>query len=229
MSALIVRLALAAVLLVGGWWGERALEQHVLSAGPLPEVSLAKPLAEFPLQLGEWQGTEQPITDPILLYADQHLKRYYVHPRRQQVVSIWMAYSREGTDRGHHPEVCMAVSGRPEDPTERAAIEVPGHAAPIQQYRFGTPGDRQWVYYWHYTLWPPKANKLSDVQLLYQRLHKLPSSVTLEVFAPENSPEDVAYAVEFVKLLDAAIQEHVGPTALRGSRRKQVTRLTGEG
>jgi hypothetical protein len=95
----------------------------------------------------------------------------------------------------------------------------------VQQFRFGIPGDRQWVFYWHYTLLPPKSDKLSDLQFLYQRLHKRPSSITLEVFAPENTTEDVENAREFVRLMDAAIQPHLGPTAVRGSERNPVRRV----
>jgi len=122
----------------------------------------------------------------------------------------------------------MAVAGRPEDPTERAELSVPGHDAPVQQYRFGTPGDRTWVFYWHYTLLPAKAAQLTDLQRFYQRLHRRPSSATLEVFARENNDDDVEYAREFVKLVDAAVQAEVGSTASRGSQRKPVSIIRAE-
>lgn len=228
MNSLILRIGLAGAILLGGWFGQSGLEQHVTAPGPLPQVALLKPLSDLPLQLGEWEGTDRPIEDQKLLYADQHLQRVYFHPERQQVVSVWLVYSKTGEDRGHHPEVCMAVAGKAEDPAQRAELPLPGHPAPAQQYRFGGQGDQQWVFYWHYTLLPQKGAELSDVQRLYQRLHARPSSVTLEVFAPETEPEDGEHAREFVTLLDAAMQNHLGNTAVRGSRRTPVTVIRGE-
>jgi uncharacterized protein DUF3485 len=223
MSPLYLRVSLAALLLLGGWLSQSLLERHVTAAGPLPEVPLAQPLAELPRTLGDWQGVDRPIGDPKLQIGDERLSRTYVHKTRGQQISLWIVYSKEGEDRGHHPEVCMAVAGRAEDPTERAELPLAGHAAPIQQYRFGTPGQWTWVFYWHYTLMPAKAAQLSDLQRFYQRLHRRPSSATLEVFSEENTPDDVEFAREFVKLVDAAVQSQVGPTAVRGSQRKPVT------
>jgi hypothetical protein len=223
MNPLLWRIGTAGVLLAGGWFGQHRLESYVTAPGPLPEVPLTKALADLPLQLGEWEGTEREITDEKLLYADQHLQRTYGHPGRRQILSVWLVYSREGEDRGHHPEVCMAVAGKPEDVSGRAEIALPGHPAPVQQYLFGARGDQQWVYYWHYTLLPPKGEELSELQRFYQRLHRRPSSMTLEVFAPEMAEGDGDAAREFVALLDAAIQEHLGGTSVRGSRRTPVT------
>lgn len=223
-----LRAGVALALLLGGWVSLRAFESHVQAPGPLPDVALAKVLADLPLQLGDWQGADRPIDDPKTLYADEHLQRVYVHSQTRQAVLVWGAYSKLGVDRGHHPEVCMAVAGRAEDPTQRAAFAAPGHAAPIQQYRFGVPGDRQWVFYWHYTLMPPKGAKITELQRFYQRLHRRPSSVTLEVFAPEATAADGPQAKEFALLLDAALQAHLGPTAIRGSHRMPVTVIQGE-
>lgn len=223
--ALLLRSAVATVLLLSGWFSLHAFQSHVQAPGPLPSVALQQSLESLPRQLGDWEGTDRPVTDPRSLYADQHLQRLYVNTKSQQSLLVWIAYSEQGEDRGHHPEVCMAVAGRPEDPSARAAINVPGHAAPIQQYRFGTAGERQWVFYWHYTLVPRKTTETTELQRFYQRLHRRPSSVTLEVFAPERVNSDADGAREFVALLDKAIQPHLGDTAVRGSQRLPVTVL----
>jgi hypothetical protein len=228
MATVGLRISLAAALLLGGWLGQALLERHVTAAGPLPEVPLTQPLATVPLELGDWRGVDRPIDDPILMIGDERLQRTYTHRRRGQQVSLWIVYSKEGEDRGHHPEVCMAVSGRPEDHSARAELSVPGHDAPVQQYRFGTPGDLTWIFYWHYTLLPAKAAQLTDLQRFYQRQHRRPSSATLEVFAHENNDDDVEYTREFVKLVDAAVQTQVGPSAIRGSQRKPVTIIRSE-
>lgn len=206
-------------------FGRRYLE----AAGPLAEVALARPLARLPLALDEWRGVDEPIDDRRLLYADEHVQRTYRHTQRAQALSVWLVYSREGADRGHHPEVCMRVAGKPEDARARREFRVDELGAPIQQYRYGRPGDCQWVFYWYYTLPPPDDPRTDRLQRLYQRLHKRPSSVTLEVFAPERSPDDVRYVEDFVRRLDETVRPHLGPTAVRGSRRLPVTVIEGEG
>jgi exosortase len=221
------RLALLILTLAGGWAGFETGRNWLEAAGPLPALPLARPLAELPLVVGPWRGDDDPLLDQRLLYADEHLQRTYRHVERSQALSIWLAFSREGADRGHHPEVCMRVAGKPEDLPARRELVVDGGGAPIQRYRFGRPGDYQWVFYWHYTLPPPEDSGVHPLQRLYQRLRKRPSSLTIEVFAPERSPDDVRYVEEFVRQIDETVRHHVGPAGVRGSRRLPVTVLEG--
>lgn len=217
-----VRLIVLLAVIAVGVLFQQAFWSHLEAAGPLPETPLQAPLDSLPMELGDWRGVDRPIENEIMLYADQHLQRTYVHQPSGQVVSLWIAYSKEGVDRGHHPEVCMMVSGQPEDRSAREPIEVPGHPVPIQEFRFGRPGSFQRIYYWHYTLLTGQE-AASDLQRLYQRMRRRPSSVTLEVFAPEVSEETPELAQDFVRLVDAAVQRNVGPGATRGSNRQPVT------
>ena len=99
-----------------------------------------------------------------------------------------------------------------------------GDEQAVQQYRFAGPtGDRQWVFYWHYTMPPVDPPDITGLQRLYQRLRRRPSSVTIEVFAPEHSGSDAEFARQFVALVDQALAAHVGPTGQRGNRRLPVT------
>ncbi len=221
------RLALLMAILALAWAGFETGRNWLEAAGPLPAVPLARPLAELPLVLGPWRGHDEPLRDPRAVYADEHLQRTYRHVERSQALSIWLVYSREGADRGHHPEVCMRVAGKPEDVPARRELAVDGGKAPIQRYRFGRPGDYQWGFYWHYPLPPAEGSGVHRLQRLYQRLRKRPSSLTIEVFAPEYSPDDVRYVEEFVRQLDETVRPLVGPNAVRGSRRLPVTVLEG--
>jgi hypothetical protein len=216
------RVLIAFVLIGGAAVGQWALLRHLEAAEALPAAELVKPLAELPLEIGPWRGGDTTI-DPQALIGDEHLQRTYIHTQRHQALTLWVVYSRRGQDRAHHPEVCMAVAGQPEDTSVRQAFPVPGHAAPVQQYRFGSTGRSQWVFYWHYELPQPAPKGLDPWQELYRRIRQRPSSVTLEVFAPAISSDDGEAAREFVKLIDAEIQKHVGPGARRGSRRVPVT------
>ena len=118
----------------------------------------------------------------------------------------------------------MTVAGNEEDESVRQTFELEGEGDPVQQYLFRSPtGDRQWVFYWHYTLPPPEDDSLSVGQKLYQRLRRRPSSVTIEVFAPAKSQDDAEFARELVQHIDTALADHLGPTAQRGNRRLPVT------
>ncbi|MCA9245655.1 MAG: exosortase-associated EpsI family protein [Planctomycetales bacterium] len=212
-------LSLLGCTLLAQWF----IERHLAPASALPPGELAHPLAALPLAIDGWRGEDRQVLDERALYADQHLNRGYVNADGQQAALVWMAYSASGADRGHHPEVCMAVAGRPEDVSARREIEVPGHAAPIQQYRFGHEGDRQLVFYWYYTLPTDGAEKLDGFQRAFRRFRSRPASVTVEVFAPEIDQFSAAAAQRFVAALDKQIQTLVGPTAVRGSQRIPVT------
>lgn len=160
--------------------------------------------------------------DPRLRYADEHVNRTYIHEASGQSIHLWMAYSMKGADRGHHPEVCMAVAGQPEDTSVRQTLALPGHVEPVQQYRFGVPGQRQWVFYWHYTLPTAEPPNLDAWQRLRRRLVQRQASITIEVFAPEYKAEDAELARDFVRLIDAALQAHLPVNARRGSTRDPV-------
>lgn len=212
------------VLLAVGLAAHSLLARHVLGGGGAQPGTLVRRLADLPLVLGEWQGADQPV-EQRQQYADEHLHRTYVHASRGQSLVLWMAYSRTGADRGHHPEVCMAVAGQPEDTSVRRTLPLAGSGEPVQQYRFGLPGERQWVFYWHYTLPSEEPPHLDAIQRLRRRVVERPASITIEVFAPEHMPEDAEGAQEFVRLVDAALQAHLPAGARRGSTREPVIML----
>lgn len=218
-SRTMIVLGVLAFAVAGQVW----LNRHLAAAEAPPEVPLRHPLKSLPLQIGDWKSPGDQKIEERLQVGDEHLKRAYQNQKTGQVLSIWMVYSADGADREHHPEVCMAVAGQPEELRMRTTLAVPGHKEPVQQYRFGLTGKQQWVFYWYYTLPRPDAGELSDLQAFYRRMHNRPSSLTLEVFAPDRSSQAQAGARAFVKLLDAEIQRYVGKGAVRESRRMPVT------
>ena len=224
MMTLMTRMAIVCPLLFSAFTLQFILWRYLEAPGPLQPVELLKPLEQFPYELGAWRGIDREPNDDQKLYGDQYIQRFYVDESQEQSVALWLTYSRLGDDRNHHPEVCMIAAGKREDRAVRQTCPVEGSGEPVEQYRFqGPAGDSQWVFYWHYTLPPPDNSELHPWQRIYQRLRHRPSSITVEVFAPENSPSDVEFARQFVRLVDASLKEHVGPTAIRGNRRLQVT------
>lgn len=201
------------------------LAWHATAAGALQDVSLKQPLeTAVPRELGDWVGQDAEISD-LARYGDDYLKRHYIHRKTGQVVTLWMAYSRHGEDRGHHPEICLTASGQAENPRGKQSITVAGQDGPIQQYLYGRQGKDQWIYYWHYTLKDPQMAETSVVQRLYQRSQRRESSVTLEVFAPNSSENAREGAVEFVTLIDQLMQQELPQPAIRDCRRAPVQRI----
>lgn len=215
------------VLLGSGLAAQVALSRHLEAVGSMAGLPLQQPLLAVPMTLGPWQGEDIAIENPEYLYADQHLQRVYRNAETGQAVRVWMAYSQSGTDRGHHPEVCMAVAGQPEDVSVRQQLAAAGHDQPIQQFKYGRSGEGQWIFYWYYTLLPAQDPAWDEIQRAYHKLRQRPASVTLEVFAGESNRGDtraqaVANVQAFVRMLDAATQPIVGPQATRGSDRLAV-------
>lgn len=216
--------SLLVLLLLGGALATQTLvKRHVATASATDERRLPTPLDSLPLQLPHWRGEEREISDPRLRLGDARIRRLYQRGRSGPVIEVWAVYAQDGSDRFHHPEICMAVAGHQEDQAGRQTIPVPGHSAPVQQYRFGSPGKRKLVYYWHYSLLAPQDDGRDGLQRLYERLHRRPPSLTIQVFVPEQGPRDREQAVEFVREFDAALQAALPPTAERGSRRAPVT------
>jgi hypothetical protein len=220
------RAILVVAVLAVGLAVQFALRWHAEAAGALPRIPLAKRLEQLPTELGDWKGVDQEIKEQFQ-FGDEHLQRTYYHTKRRQYLTVWIVYSGTGADRGHHPEVCMMVAGKPEDRQARRTCELDSAGVPAQQYRFGTPGSFETVYYWYYTLVPPQSPEVDAFQRLYQRLSFRPASVTIEIFAPELDTEDARYASEFAKLLDRHFQQHLGPTAVRGNQRSPVVVVRG--
>ncbi|MBX3414552.1 MAG: exosortase-associated EpsI family protein [Pirellulales bacterium] len=217
-----LRLIAVAVVVGACLLAHLLLVQYLKAPGELQTVMPARPLAELPMEIGGWVGEDVEVTDENQKFGEDYIQRAYRLGNIQGAL-VWIVYAADGEDRGHHPEICMAVAGRPENTSARTTLDVPGFPQPVQQYQFGTQQDSQWVFYWHYTLNPPPNEELDELQRTFQRMRKRPSSMTLEVFAPAGA--DVETLQQFVIDLDAAVQEILPPHAERGSRRSPVIRV----
>ena len=220
MSGLI-RIILVTTILVVSLLAERLLRSHVLAAGSPPVVALAAPLAELPRAVGQFHGLDLRADDAATQFADAHLLRRYVSDEGLSAI-VWLAYSRDGSDRLHHPEVCMSVAGMPEDEDARTSVNPMRLGAPIQRYRFGNPGNHTWIYYWHYTMRADRPVEQTSMQSLFQTLRYRPASLTVEVFAEDQPVQQTSKLDDFVVRLENVIQDFVGPNAVRGSGRVPV-------
>lgn len=218
------RIVILLSLLATAACAQSAVRMHML-ASALPAVKLQRKLAEFPDRIGDWVGQDTPVTDPSYLYADDHLHRLFRLPKTGQQLVLWMAYSTHAADRRNNPEVCMTSHGHVEDPSCRRLVEVAGRGEPIQLYRFLQPttGNGEWVFYWHYTLAPlEKLRELTPLQRRYHLSRHQFSSVSIEVFVPQWSADDLPAATEFVAEVDSLLREFLPPEAVRGSSRLPI-------
>ncbi len=100
------------VLLAGGF-GQRWVERLLIAADETP-VALKRPLSEFPMQIGPWQGTDVPMDKRVLEVAgnDAQVYRRYVNTETRDVVDFYLAFAvRPAKMLGHRPQVCYPAHG----------------------------------------------------------------------------------------------------------------------
>ena len=133
---------LAMVLLIAAGTAYRQTAEHFRSLASQP-IHLDAPLKDFPLNVGNWKGTDIPISETVLKVAgnDDYLMRKYLNSKTGQFVSIYIAFSaRPSTMRGHRPEVCYPGSGWVHDDTGNADIKLPsGRNLSCMIHRFHKP------------------------------------------------------------------------------------------
>ena len=110
----------------------------------------------FPMQLGEWRGFSQPLSDEVLqvLGVDDYLSRAYV-TRDRSVIGLYIGYwqSQKQGDTMHSPQNCLPGSGW--EPVSQAMLPIPdprnpaGPALKINRYVIKKGLDRQLVLYWY--------------------------------------------------------------------------------
>ncbi|MCF7981081.1 MAG: EpsI family protein [Pseudomonadales bacterium] len=133
---------LAMVLLIAAGTAYRQAAAHFSAISDLP-INLKTPLKEFPVRVGNWTGTDVPISETILKVAnnDDYLMRKYQNSVTGQSVNLYIAFSaRPSTMRGHRPEVCYPGSGWVHDTSTKQEIPlVSGRSLSCLVHRFHKP------------------------------------------------------------------------------------------
>jgi len=117
------------------------------------------PLAEFPMQMGEWRGIQEPPFEASILKvlgADEYLTRAYFRPDRSGV-GLYIGYyrSQRQGDTMHSPLNCLPGSGW--EPVSQSYAQIPlaaaGDGGPseitVNRYVVQKGLDRQLVLYWY--------------------------------------------------------------------------------
>ena len=133
---------LVVVLLLGSGITYRIMAGY-LQGDALSPIALPVPLNEFPLEVGQWSGSEVPIPVNIQKIAknDDFLSRLYINQTTNQWVNIYVAYTaRPGTMLGHRPQVCYPANGWIHDSTDHIkVVSKQGSEIPCLLHRFHRP------------------------------------------------------------------------------------------
>jgi EpsI family protein len=119
-------------------------------------VPLARPLGEFPAQLGAWSQAQEGFVDQEtldVLRADDVLSRTYADPARGRGASLFVAFfkSQRTGQAPHSPKNCLPGSGWTPSESDVRAIQVPGRDQPISVNRYvvSKGEDKSVVLYWY--------------------------------------------------------------------------------
>jgi exosortase D (VPLPA-CTERM-specific) len=196
----------------------------VASAGLVARAERPEPtparlaFAQFPMQIGDWRGIQEPALDPDILKVlgvDDYLTRAYFSPERAGV-GLYIGYygSQRQGDTMHSPLNCLPGSGW--EPLSRTSLPVavandsPGGAGSpilINRYVIQKGLDRQLVLYWYQSHGRVVANEYWGKLFLIHdavRLNRTDGSL-VRVIVPvggengETRAEELA--VRFVKAL----------------------------
>ncbi len=220
------------------WIGQWALQEHLEAASRIaPSPVMRTPLEKFPDRLGDWtmikKETPTGLAGELFREANDKLYRSYRYaPEIDGAVpppspgdltcTVWIWHFWNAEDRRHHPKICFDVGGWTEDPeaSDKVALEPPD-SAPAKRFGFKRPDAQSFVYYWHYTFVPENNATLSPLQRFHEDQAVRRPSLTAQVFGfprdAAHKDEDLARLAEFVRTVDRELQDHLPPSARRGS------------
>ena len=146
------RVTLCLGLLGLGVAAQAAIEK--LSMIERPE--LRRPLSTLPTKLGEWVGNDEKIEEKIREKAqtDDCLSRTYANPKFPGIaLSLWINYSREGTNMRHSPEICLPSNGWTKVESMTKVMGIPGpdsKESPVSRLAYAQGELVQGVGFWYY-------------------------------------------------------------------------------
>ncbi len=152
-------LLLAVVLLLGSWGLSRGINFR-------QKIPARRPLCQFPLQLGPWQGEfetmEQRFIDALDL-SDYSIVNY--RDGRGHQVNFYVAYyeSQRKGESIHSPASCLTGSGWVFREAGERELQIPSYGRlPVNRAFIQKNGNRQLVYYW----FPQRGRNLTNAYQL---------------------------------------------------------------
>jgi EpsI family protein len=114
------------------------------------------PLSTFPVQLGDWNGTDIPLdkdTLAVLGNGDFMERVYQDSSGKLPTVDLFLAYfaSQRAGDTIHSPQHCLPGAGWNPNQKQVVMLSLPGHAPfPANQYVISRGESRRLVLYWYW-------------------------------------------------------------------------------
>jgi EpsI family protein len=139
------------------WWIAIALLlAATVAMAKLPHgtvTELNRPLQTFPLEIGDWQGFDQPLTERITAAAgvDSYLSRFYLQPGGDNV-GLYVGYykSQQTGDTIHSPKNCLPGTGWQPLQASEITLRVPdGRVFPVNLYIVENEREKLLVLYWY--------------------------------------------------------------------------------
>ena len=184
-------------------------------------VPAARPLAEFPRQLGPWAAIRDGVVESEvqeLLKADDTLNRTYAEAANGHVANLFVAFfkSQRAGVSPHSPKVCLPGSGWTPLDSRRIQLSIPGRPTPItvNRYTVARGENRSVVIYWYQTLHRIIANEyLAKLYLMADgvRYRRSDTSLVRVIVPVVNQDEDLAQqqAIEFVQKFLGPLSRHL--------------------
>ena len=104
--------ALGVVVLAGAtWWQAKIVDRWGMSSISVDQ--LEKQFARVPLQIGDWHGVDQEVTEDITETAGAvaHVNRVYKNPQTGEEVALWLIAGHAKDIVRHTPDICYPAQG----------------------------------------------------------------------------------------------------------------------
>ena len=116
-------------------------------------TELRRPLQTFPLEIRDWHGFDQPLTDRITAAAgvDSYISRFYFQPGGDNV-GLYVGYykSQQTGETVHSPKNCLPGTGWQPVQASEIMLRVPdGRAFPVNLYVVENEREKLLVLYWY--------------------------------------------------------------------------------
>jgi EpsI family protein len=116
-------------------------------------TELSRPLQTFPLEIVDWRGFDQPLTDRIAAVAgvDSYISRFYLRPGGDSVgLYVGFYKSQQTGETVHSPKNCLPGTGWQPMQASVIALRTPdGHSVPVNLYVVENEREKLLVLYWY--------------------------------------------------------------------------------
>ena len=181
-------------------------------------VPLARPLAQFPTQVGGWQMTQEGVIEQDVkdaLKADDYLMRDYQIPNSPAQANLYVAFfkTQRTGQTPHSPKNCLPGSGWQPSSSTIVSVAIPGQAEPIRvnQYIVSKGTYKDVVMYWYQSHGRAVASEYSAKLYVIAdalRYNRTDTALVRVVVPIEGSQETaVRQATDFVQALFVPLKQ----------------------